>query len=72
MEGYEIKKGKYKGKLYWGQHLDIDESSFEPHGFGILIHEEERSIQLGTFKQGKETGQQRQVQSYPRKSRFVT
>lgn len=51
--------------------MDIDKK-FEPHGFGILIDEEAKIMQLGTFKQGKETGQQRLIQSYPIKQRYFT
>lgn len=29
-------------------------------------------MQLGTFKQGKEVGQQRIIQSYPLKGRYIT
>lgn len=54
-EFYEVKTGPYKGKIFWGQHLDIDKK-FEPHGFGILIDQELKVMQLGTFKQGKECG----------------
>lgn len=55
VERYEVKAGQFKGKLYWGQHLDID-NTFEPHGFGILVDEESMVIQLGNFKHGKESG----------------
>lgn len=55
VECYEVTSGQYKGKLFWGQHLDIDKK-FEPHGFGILIDEDAKIMQMGTFKQGKENG----------------
>ena len=49
VEFYVIKSGPYKGKLFWGQHLDID-NKFEPHGFGILVDEKLQIMQVGTFK----------------------
>lgn len=58
VERHEVTTGQYKGHLFWGQHLDIDQK-FEPHGFGILVHEQNKVLQLGTFKHGKEFGQQR-------------
>jgi len=71
VERLEVTAGQYKGHLFWGQHLDIDQK-FEPHGFGILVDEKNKILQLGTFKQGKEFGQQRIIQSYPLKSRYFT
>ena len=41
VEFLEIQSGPYKNKIFWGQHLDIDEK-FEPHGFGILIDEKQK------------------------------
>lgn len=71
VEFYKIPTGPYKNKLFWGQHLDIDKK-FEPHGFGLLVDEKLKIIQLGTFKQGKESGQQRLIQCLPLKSRYFT
>lgn len=67
-----ISKGQHKGCHYWGQYLGQIDKTFIPHGFGILVDKHNKIMQIGTFKQGKENGQQRLVQSYPAKTRYFT
>ena len=71
VENYEIQGGQFQGYLYWGQHLDVD-TQFEPHGFGLLLDTENKIMQCGTFKNGKESGLQRTIQSFPLKERQLT
>jgi hypothetical protein len=46
---FEVKKGTFKGNLFWGHHLDIDDR-FEPHGFGILVDEKNKAFHFGHFR----------------------
>ena len=64
--------GLHKGSHYWGQILGQIEKNFIPHGFGILVDKHNKIMQIGTFKQGKENGQSRLIQSYPAKKRYFT
>ena len=45
---------------------------FIAHGFGLLVDQKNKILQLGTFKNGEEFGQQRVIQSFPLKSRYFT
>ena len=60
VQDHYITNGEHQGSFYWGQHLgqSID-TKFVPHGFGILVDKHNKVMQIGTFKQGKENGQQR-------------
>ena len=71
VEQFYVNKGEFKGYHYWGQ-LFGDQKSFRPHGFGMLINLKDKILQMGTFKTGKEYGQQRIIQSYPLKERQIT
>ena len=49
VQRYEVKRGIFKGNLFWGHHLDIDDR-FEPHGFGILVDEKNKAVHFGHFR----------------------
>lgn len=72
VEDHLIINGQHKGSHFWGQYLGSVDKNFIPHGFGILVDKHNKIMQIGTFKQGKEQGQQRLIQSYPLKNRYFT
>ena len=71
VERFQVQHGIYKGYLFWGQHLAVD-NGFEPHGFGIMIHESKKQMQLGCFKKGDEAGLQRIIQAQPATGRYFS
>lgn len=67
-ENVIVPAGKYAGRAFWGHHLPA-QYTFLPHGFCIMIDRKRRVLQMGTFKDGKEFGQQRVVKSAPESRR---
>ena len=71
VEQFYVNQGQFKGYHFWGQIIG-EQTSFRPHGFGVLVDLRAKIMQLGTFKAGKEFGQQRIIASYPLKQRQIT
>jgi hypothetical protein len=65
---YTVPDGVYKDHAFWGHHLST-ERQFVPHGLCVLIDRKASQMQLGTFKFGREQGQQRVVKSKPEAQR---
>ena len=55
----------------WGSHIQ-GAPKFTPHGFCIFVDKANKICHIGSFKNGRENGQQRVVQSYPVKSRYFS
>ena len=71
-ENYPVKNGQFKDNVFWGQHITEDGGRFMPHGFCLFVDRKNKIMHIGSFKNGKEYGQQRVIQSYPLKSRYFT
>jgi len=67
-----VPDGQFKDNIFWGQFMAQISDKFTPHGFAILIDPNQKILQLGTFKNGKEFGQQRVIVSEPVKHRYFT
>ena len=63
--------GPFVDNIFWGSHIQ-GSSKFTPHGFCIFVDKANKICHIGSFKNGKENGQQRVVQSYPVKSRYFS
>lgn len=68
-ENVIVPSGPYEGRLFWGQHKS-GTSTFVLHGAGILYDKQSKVLQLGSFKNGKEFGQQRMIKSQPEDQRL--
>lgn len=71
-ENFPVKNGQFKDNVFWGQHITDNGGKFTPHGFCLFVDRRNKIMHIGSFKNGKEYGQQRVIQSYPLKSRYFT
>lgn len=61
VENVVVPNGQFKNNTFWGHHFEDKTGKFNPHGFCLLIDSENKILQMGTFKNGKEFGQQRVI-----------